>query len=143
MDNLTLTLKTTGKGKKRAFFLLEDDMVVNGVTIPKGTPTDGASIPRITIPLGLIVTLVAAWFQFIPFILLGLLLGMQTFIFPTWGKYWRAVLVHDYYFLLEEYKLGNKEMHRIMKEDGISKSTVYWFRIWLYLFRKMKEVVSD
>ncbi len=137
--SLVLKLKTVGKNKTRAFFETTKDIMVNGVLIPKGTPTDGTSIPRVTIPIGLVVTGIGGWLHSIPLLILGFIIGIQVYLFPDWARYWKEILLHDYFFLLEEYEKGNSEFKRAMKENGRSKLKIYWFMTWLYVFRKWKE----
>lgn len=96
-------------GKSRLFRLKEDYRVSTSkgvITIPKGTLTDGASVPRVF------------WNIFDPF-----------------GKYFPAALLHDYLYKIvagDKYNFTRKEIDLLFKEamfncgvDWMTRETVY------------------
>jgi len=101
-----------------------DDVEIGGVRIPAGTETDGATLPRFVIPTALILILLGIsnfWFSPLAFGL-GFLAILVAYLFPPFGAYAVAALLHDMLLLqLEDRTKADRKMKEVLKDLGITE----------------------
>ena len=122
-----------------ARFKTMNDKCIQGIIIPSGFITDGASVPRWLPVVGCVLLIAGHWLPifFVPAFAFILAL---TF-FSRFGKSFDAALLHD--FLLQQnpqrWRYANRMFLRQLKADGIRPwraytmflaVSVYQFLIW-------------
>ena len=117
---MKLELVSSDRYFVRAKFKLLVDLDVEGIIIPEGAITDGISVPRFVVVIGLLLFAYGCFTTSVTWMLLGAFLNFQTIILPTFGSYHRAVLVHDHLFAQGDYTLANYHLGRILRKDGVS-----------------------
>ncbi len=91
----------------------------NGVEIPAGFVTDGATIPGWLPALGVVLLLGASWQWWLAVPAVALMLVPA--LYPRFGTTFHAALLHDY--LLEsdhgQWSRANRLFYRQMRADGV------------------------
>lgn len=113
---------------------------LQGIIIPVGFVTDGASIPFWLPVVGILLLLIAHCLPVFYIPALGLILALS--LFPRFGKAFDAALLHD--FLLtqnpKKWRYANRMFLRQLKTDGIHRSRAYtmFFAVSIYQFIKWR-----
>jgi len=109
-------------------YTLLSDVVINGVTVPKGFTTDGTTLSRWVGLLGLLLIALAhvitMWL--LP---IGLLLVIAPLVYPRVGSDFKAVIVHDYLLRTGSRYVADETYFDVMELLNINK-----FRKWLAYF---------
>lgn len=123
-----------------AQFKTMHEKTIQGVVIPAGFVTDGASIPFWLPVMGILLLLIAHWLPVFYIPALGLVLALS--LFPRFGKTFDAALLHD--FLLtqnpEKWRYANRMFLRQLKADGIHRWRAYtmFCAVSIYQFIKWR-----
>lgn len=123
--NLKLKLSKFATYEKQALFELIDDVDVGGTIVPAGSFTDGATLPRWVVFTCIILLLVGINMQGILAQVLGnigLAIIYLSFIFPPFGKYALAAVLHDHLLdVLPDATQADREMKKALEHLGITK----------------------
>ena len=93
---------------EQPLFRTVDEIVTDrGTVIPAGTETDGASVPRLLVPLGVFV-MILAYINCSPvWLVLGGLCALSRELFPYIGVYFIETLEHDYLTSRGQWNVAN------------------------------------
>lgn len=107
-------------------FKLLDGVTLQGVTVPSGFVSDGASVPRWLPLLGLVLIGFGHYYPvlFVP----GVLLALTLALFPRFGRTLRAAVLHDYLLKqdVDRWHYASVMFLRQLKADGVQR-----WRCWV------------
>lgn len=137
---MSLQLIAQSQWWQPAQFKTMHDKCIQGITVPAGFVTDGASVPRWLPVLGCILLIAAHWLYILFVPAIGLILALS--LFPRFGQTFDAALLHD--FLLtqnpERWRYANRMFLRQLKTDGIHRWRAYtmFCAVSIYQFIKWR-----
>ncbi len=138
----SLKIKTLATVSRQAVFTTESDIVIDEIVIPKGTETDGASLPRWAIFSGLILVIVGGLSGGILAdlaLILGWLTVVFAYLFPPFGKYALAAILHDYLLTIYSRDQADSLMKDYLPILGVDK---FW-QFWMYKFVRLNSTFKD
>ncbi|ODS22898.1 hypothetical protein AB835_11645 [Candidatus Endobugula sertula] len=119
-----------------AQFKTMHDKCLQGITVPAGFVTDGASVPRWLPVAGIVLLIAGHWLPILFIPAIGLILALA--MFPRFGKSFDAALLHD--FLLQQnpqqWRYANRMFLRQLKTDDLHCWRAYtmFFAVSFYQF---------
>lgn len=113
MTKVNVTILLPDRKFKKVRYVLLDNLDLNGVTVPAGFVTDGATIPRIFWP-----------------------------ILPPVHKYFPAAILHDYLLTVLTRDEADAKFNEALKRLGISAANRYTMYSAVRLYTLWKKVVK-
>jgi len=146
IDKVALHLKVVEPTKwyLPAKYQLMDDYTIAGITVPRGTVTDGVTISRWFTGLGLVFIALghASW----PWLFaIGVFCISLPLLFPRTGQAMGAAVLHDYLLTISNRRYADQKF-----KDALISLNIKQWRVWLmyngvrlYSFAKQAIKVVD
>lgn len=145
-QDINLTLVKEATFSSQAIFKTTADLTIGEEVIPKGSLTDGATMPRWLELLAVVGTLTIALIYIDGFIgtsvfLIFWLILFFKYMIPPFGKYVLAVALHDE--LLKRPDVTRKQADRGMKEALKFLNVNSFLQFWMYRLVRLQSLIKS